>query len=289
VRLSLLFLPLVAAGCVRDSAARVQVTELQRQVEALRRQADRDRQTMRSVEDRVFVVEDKVDTQSVAAARDPSVVPKLPVVKKEPLPDAAEPITAAPVDNELPPLRYSDYDRGTSVSSTPPAPRRAPVEIRDPEERGYPRVEDPSSDRISVGTTPPKIPAPKQDSALAVYRAAYEALGRHEHPLAVAGFRTFLARWPAHEHADNAQYWLGEAAYDQGNWKQALAEFSRVVERYPTGNKAPDAMLKVGFCHAKLGDPAASREALEQVLSVYPKTDAARLAERRLAEGGEKP
>ena len=173
-----MFLPLVAGGCLRDSAARVQVTELQRQVESLRRQADRDRQTMRSVEDRVFVVEDKVDTQSVAAARDPSVVPKLPVVKKEPLPDPAEPITASPAETELPPLRYTEYDRGVSVTPAAPreTPRRAPVEIRDPEERGYPRVEDPSSDRIAV-PRPPKIPAPSRQP-LAVYRAPTRALGR---------------------------------------------------------------------------------------------------------------
>jgi tol-pal system protein YbgF len=208
-------------------------------------------------------------------------------VKKSPTPEPAEPMTAPAEPPELPPLVYREAEYGSSAAPSRPV-RQVPVEIRNPEERGYPRVQDPDSDRIIVtsppGRPPASAPPPKRDDAIAVYRAAYEALGRHEHALAVAGFKTFLARWPVHEHADNAQYWLGEAAYDQGDWKAALVEFSRVVERYPTGNKAPDAMLKVGFCHAKLGDDAAAREALEQVRAVYPKTDAARLAERRLEQ-----
>ena len=271
VRLSVLFVPLLVAGCLKDQAARGQVLALERQFEALRRQSDRDRQTVRSLEDRVFLVEDKLDTADVVKSKTPEV-PRLPVVKKspEPPPEAAE----------LPPLVYTDSEHTTAPSRPT---RQVPVEIRDPEERGYPSVKDPSTDRIAVTGPPPKA-APKRDDALAVYRAAYEALGRHEHALAVAGFKTFLTRWPAHEHSDNAQYWLGEAAYDQGDWKTALAEFTRVVERYPAGNKAPDALLKIGFCHAKLGDETAAREALEQVRTVYPKTDAARLAERRLEE-----
>ena len=96
--------------------------------------------------------------------------------------------------------------------------------------------------------------------------------------------REFLKKYPDSSLADNAQYWLGEAYYDQRNYEQALTEFRRVVKRYPSGNKAPDALLKIGYCYAKLGDVAAARDVLAQVVEVYPKTAAARLATKRLEE-----
>ena len=60
--------------------------------------------------------------------------------------------------------------------------------------------------------------------------------------------------FPHHDYADNAQYWLGECFYDQQRYDQAAPEFRAVLTRWPTGNKAPDAMLKLGFSLIALGE-----------------------------------
>ena len=64
-------------------------------------------------------------------------------------------------------------------------------------------------------------------------------------------------------------------------------EFRRVVERYASGNKAPDALVKIGFCYQRLGDAAAARDVLAQVIDIYPRTNAAKLAAERLAAPAE--
>jgi TolA-binding protein len=57
-----------------------------------------------------------------------------------------------------------------------------------------------------------------------------------------------------------------------------------VVARWPSGNKAPDALLKLGYCLLSLGDKPGGRLTLEQVRREYPRTEAAHLAGSKLAE-----
>jgi len=99
---------------------------------------------------------------------------------------------------------------------------------------------------------------------------------------AVAALRAFLTKHPRHDYADNAQYWLGEAHYAQKDYPRALVEFRNVIETYPRGNKVPDALLKVGYCYQALGQAEKSRAVLEQVVNLYPKTEPAVIAAKRL-------
>ena len=93
-----------------------------------------------------------------------------------------------------------------------------------------------------------------------------------------------IARYPTHDYADNAQYWLGEAFYDQHDYPRAVSEFRATVSAYPLGNKVPDALLKIGLAYAALGEPAKARAALEQVLRQFPKTSPAAIAATRLEQ-----
>jgi tol-pal system protein YbgF len=127
-------------------------------------------------------------------------------------------------------------------------------------------------------------PAERSDDAAAAYRAAVEQVRSGAYADAATSLRDFLARYPRHDYADNAQYWLGEAFYAQQDYTRALAEFRTVIETYPRGNKVPDALLKVGYCYQALGQAAKSRAVLEQVVTLYPKTEPAALASKRLGE-----
>jgi tol-pal system protein YbgF len=114
------------------------------------------------------------------------------------------------------------------------------------------------------------------------YRAAVALLKGGDPIGAVTALRAFLARYPRHDYADNAQYWIGEAFYVQQDYGRALIEFRTTIETYPRGNKVPDALLKVGYCYLALGQGDKARAVLEQVVSLYPKTEPATLAARRL-------
>jgi tol-pal system protein YbgF len=165
--------------------------------------------------------------------------------------------------------------------------RRAPVE-----RVSRARTEAPAP-RVSARTARPQTRAPeptiessrtiaRNDEATEEYKAAVELVRGGSHGDAVAALRAFLSKHARHDFADNAQYWLGEAHYAQKDYPRALVEFRNVIETYPRGNKVPDALLKVGYCYQALGQAEKSRAVLEQVVNLYPKTEPAVIAAKRL-------
>ena len=75
-------------------------------------------------------------------------------------------------------------------------------------------------------------------------------------------FVEFLKTYPNDELTDNASYWIGECYYLMSDYQKALDQFRGVTERFPDKDKAPDALLKMGYCYEKIGDAAGAREAL---------------------------
>lgn len=157
--------------------------------------------------------------------------------------------------------RVITAERGEVVRRLPPISARAQV-------RAKTRAAEPPSER--GGDAP------------ADYRAAVDLVKAARQDEAVAALRAFIAKYPRHDYADNAQYWLGEAFYAQKDYSQALVEFRKVIEVYPRGNKVPDALLKVGYCYQALGQGEKAHAVLEQVVTRYPKSEPATLAAKRL-------
>jgi tol-pal system protein YbgF len=114
------------------------------------------------------------------------------------------------------------------------------------------------------------------------YQAAFDLIQARKYDEANSAFTTFLTQFPTSPLADNAQYWLAETYYVRGQYAAALPAFREVIETYPQSAKLPDALLKVGFCQAELGDRAAARTSLQEVMRQFPDTTAARLASQRL-------
>jgi tol-pal system protein YbgF len=144
------------------------------------------------------------------------------------------------------------------------------------------RITAVSARAARVATRDREMPTERSDEAGADYRAAVELVKAGNHAEAIDGLRAFLRKYPRHDYADNAQYWLGEAFYAQKDYPHALAEFRNVIETYPRGNKVPDALLKVGYCYSALGQGDKARAVLEQVVNLYPKTEPAALATKKL-------
>jgi tol-pal system protein YbgF len=157
------------------------------------------------------------------------------------------------------------------------------------------RGNPPPTDRIEVRRTPQvaartarpqarerELPTERGGDASTDYNAAVALVKAGELDKSVAALRAFVGKYPRHDFADNAQYWLGEAYYAAKQFPQALVEFRAVIETYPRGNKVPDALLKVGYCYQSLGQTEKAKAVLDQVLNLYPKTEPAALASKRL-------
>lgn len=93
---------------------------------------------------------------------------------------------------------------------------------------------------------------------------------------ALVAFASFLSRWPDHPHADNAMYWRGECLLRIGETQRGLEEFEALVVRYPGGNKAPEALLKLALTWGRLGDEQRAEAAARRLVENFPTSDAAR-------------
>jgi tol-pal system protein YbgF len=120
----------------------------------------------------------------------------------------------------------------------------------------------------------------------AEYQAAFTLLKDGKYDEAATALRDFVARNPEHELAPNAMYWLGEAHYVRRDYPAALAAFEGLLKDYPGTRKAPDALLKAGYCQDELNRPSAARAALTRVVQEFPDTPAAAEARARLERIG---
>ncbi|MCB9591727.1 MAG: tol-pal system protein YbgF [Sandaracinaceae bacterium] len=118
------------------------------------------------------------------------------------------------------------------------------------------------------------------DAASQEYRAALAAFSQRRLPDATAAFERFVAQHPDHPYADNAMYWRAEIDYTRRDYAAALSRFSRLIERFPRGNKVPDALLRIGLCYERMGQRDRARRVFSRLRQQYPDTVAARMASR---------
>jgi tol-pal system protein YbgF len=135
-----------------------------------------------------------------------------------------------------------------------------------------------------AGAAAAKAPAPKaaDPAQQTAYNAAFTALRGGDFAASAKGFKDFLTKYPDSPLAPNAYYWLGESYYGATNYSVALEAFKRLVGHWPTSEKAPDALLKMGYCQQLLKQQNEAVATLKSVSVKYPGSKAASLAAERL-------
>ena len=120
-----------------------------------------------------------------------------------------------------------------------------------------------------------------------VYERSYESLLRRQFGDAEVGFRGFLEQHRDHSLAGNAQYWLGETYYVQGDYKQAAQAFLSGYRDFPKSRKAADSLLKLGLSLNRLGQKEQACAAYMQVGSQFPKAaEAKKRAQSEIKRAG---
>jgi tol-pal system protein YbgF len=233
-------------GCDRDNEER-HLTEMANEIDHL--QVDRDEAT------RAVLATDVADTHMASVA------------PREPAPSTAPP----------PVLRVGDDSAGPDLDSPDtddPTPRPT---IRLQGAPGRARGGDTGSSLVDDGsggaapTSSALDPNAKRD-----YEAALSLVNARQYDRALEALAAFLVKNPDHPYADNALFWRGECYFAKGDYLHAAEQFEGVVTRFPAGNKAPDALLKLGMSQMKLGNPAKAREVFDRLAHAYPQSDAAR-------------
>ena len=115
-----------------------------------------------------------------------------------------------------------------------------------------------------------------------LYESALRDLNGGNYALASQGFQDYLKHYGETDLAPNAQFYIGEALYREGKFREAIAAYDQVLERYPRNNKTAAAHLKKGFALVELRQYDAGERELRELVRRYPRTDEAKLAQERL-------
>lgn len=142
-------------------------------------------------------------------------------------------------------------------------------------------LETPTSTPAAPKTATPTQPATGGTQAL-YDEALNDYYGRY-FDVAIEKFSRLLRQSPRSSLADNAQYWLAECYYGLEDFPRAIEEFQKIFS-YAETEKDDDAQLKLGFCYVNMGDEEQAIAEFRKFLNLYPDSEFAGVARRRLEE-----
>ncbi len=173
--------------------------------------------------------------------------------------------------------RYQDLDRRIS-SGAAPAPSATPENSADGGALA------PAAGNTAAPANQPAASAEPGDPAKEklYYDAAFDLIKAKDFDKAAQAFNAFLRKYPNSQYAGNAQYWLGEVNLAKGDLQGAGQAFAKVSQLYPKHNKVPDSLYKLADVERRLGHTDRVKGILQQVVTQYPGTSAAQLAQRDL-------
>jgi len=126
--------------------------------------------------------------------------------------------------------------------------------------------------------TAPLLGSATTTPAADLYRRGVDQLRAKADDAAILTFYDLIVTYPDSPLRESAQFLVADIYYKQKDWRGALAEFEALVAAVPRGEKAPDALLKIGLCQKDLGDGARAKRTWERVVREHPQSAAARQA-----------
>ncbi len=134
-----------------------------------------------------------------------------------------------------------------------------------------------------AASTAPSGPAPSADL---LYSNGLRDITSGKYELARSEFQDYLHYYGDTDLASNAQFYLGEIAYSQRQFDQAVSEYDKVISNYPKSFKLAPAHLKRGMALLELNQKTAGVKELREVVKKYPGTEEERRARAKLKDMG---
>ncbi len=122
-------------------------------------------------------------------------------------------------------------------------------------------------------------PAPPLKETLQAGVRDYNAA---KYTVATGEFQDVIHYYPLDEMAGTAQFYLGEIAYRQKNFDDAVKSYNAVLEGFPGNTKAPAAQLRKGLALLQLNKKQAAITELRQLIKRHPQTPEAAQARTKL-------
>lgn len=120
-------------------------------------------------------------------------------------------------------------------------------------------------------------------SSTDLYKSGLDAIKNGKTKEAREIFSRYLKNFPDGPLANNAQFWIGESFYDEGDYERSIIEYDDVIKKYPEGGKVAAAFLKQGMAFEKIKDPQTAKALYNKLIKQFPDSDEAKAAGKRLA------
>jgi tol-pal system protein YbgF len=96
--------------------------------------------------------------------------------------------------------------------------------------------------------------------------------------LALSEFAAYLKYYPSTLYAPNAQFYIANIHFNQGDYESALTEFDLVLEKYPDNTKTADALYMKGQTLVKLERKTQGSEEFRELIKRFPGSEQANKA-----------
>jgi tol-pal system protein YbgF len=114
------------------------------------------------------------------------------------------------------------------------------------------------------------------------YQAGLRDYNAAKYQVAAGEFQDVLTYYPQDDLAGNAQFYLGEIAYRQGDYAGAIKNYNAVLENFPGGSKAAAAQLRKGLALLQSNKRDAGIHELRSLIQRHPQTPEAAQARTKL-------
>jgi tol-pal system protein YbgF len=126
-------------------------------------------------------------------------------------------------------------------------------------------------------------------SADTLYQNGLRDMTGGNYGLARQEFSDYIKHFPSNDLAGNAQFYLGEIAYAQNDFKGAIASYDIVLANYPKSFKVDASLMKKGMAEVEMGMKASGIRDLREVVRRSPTSDEGKRAQAKLRELGAAP
>jgi tol-pal system protein YbgF len=129
---------------------------------------------------------------------------------------------------------------------------------------------------------PPVQPAQQAPPLAETFQAGVRDLNAARYQVAAGEFEDVIHYYPLDDLAGTSQFYLGEIAYRQLNYSDAIKNFNAVLESFPGNAKAPAAQLRKGMALLQINKKDAGIHELRLLIQRHPQTPEAAQARTKL-------
>jgi len=134
----------------------------------------------------------------------------------------------------------------------------------------------------ATGAGPGSAAAPPPIPAETLWKNALRDFQAGNFNLAGPQFTDYIKYYGSTDQAAEAQFYIGEMFYQQGQFKEAEEAYDLVLERFPEGKRTPDAQYKKGVSLLRQNKRDLAAKEFREVIRRYSRSEAARSATEAL-------